>query len=110
MEEQISFLAEQQKNIGMTLAMDKANREHERWSERAYDYLRSYLHDVSGDFMGEDVRNYAHARGLPRPHSARAWGAVINKAAHDGVIVFVRYAKTVNPTAHRTPAAVWRKA
>ena len=73
------------------------------------DFVNSGDADQGKEFMAEDVRNWAHAMGLPQPHSARAWGAVISKAAKDGAIVFAGYGKTANPNAHRTPAAVWRK-
>jgi hypothetical protein len=117
MERQIVFgedqsIAERNKENGMHSAVAHADREVDGWSDRAYEILKTFLIRCSlfDEFMGEDIREYAKRLGFPDPPSERAWGAVIRRAAIKNLIKFVGYAKTTNPKAHRTPAALWKKA
>lgn len=102
-------LAERNRDIGMQTAVDHADREQPKWSDLAYKYLKMYLRDNPvGEFLAEDVRKWVGDE-LPEPPSNRAWGAVIKRAADNGLIRFLKYAPTKNPRAHRTPASVWEK-
>lgn len=115
MERQIVFgedqsIAERNRENGMHSAVAHADAVIESWSEKAYQMLPTFIATRGSDeFMAEDARIWAERRGLPHPPSERAWGAVIRRAAINGLIKFVGYAKTTNPRAHRTPAALWKK-
>lgn len=103
-------LAEANKNVGMALAVEHADDQSRQWSDRAMFWLKIFIGPRSTPFMAETVREFAAQKGLPPPPSERAWGSVIHKAARAGLIIFSGYAKTTNPRAHRTPAALWRAA
>lgn len=96
-------------NKGMRQAITHADREKELWSMMANDCFFMFIRNVEGAFLVEDIRRYAKKLGLPDPPSNRAWGAIIKKEAKAGTVVFKGYAKTSNPKAHRTPAALWEK-
>ena len=76
------------------------------WGDVARGYLEQYPEQ---QFMAEDVRAWAYREGLEVPENDRAWGSVITKAQHDGVIRRIEYRPVRNVTAHCTPASVWEK-
>jgi hypothetical protein len=102
-------LAENNKNVGILMSEEAAKDRCPGWSEQAYALLIEFKKSASKPFLAEEAREYAHAHGLPKPASERAWGAVIRRAAQAKEILFHGYAKTSNPLAHRTPASVWQK-
>ena len=91
---------------GIEKAVTNAESKHPNWKKKALEYLLSY---PENRFMTEQVREWAHDHGLPKPPHARAWGAVIVAAKKLGYIEFIRYESVVNPKAHMTPASVWRR-
>ncbi len=108
--EQLSFLdAKDQKNIGMLAAEANANRKVSGWSRYAFNILTEFLTSVTGTFMAEDVRKFADGKGLMNPPSQRAWGGIITRAQHAGLIKNVGYGITKNPSAHQARATVWMK-
>lgn len=92
---------------GARMAADHADAEIEGWSERAYRLLSEYA-VTHYEFMTEDVREWAHRIGLPKPPDGRAWGAVTLRAVKACLLVCNRYRKTRIPPAHATPRPVWR--
>lgn len=96
-------LAEQ----GMNDALDHADRVSARWSVQAGQLLRIYA-QLNAEFMAEDVRIWAHRKDLPCPPDPRAWGAVVNRAVREGVLVRDRFELTKIKPAHATPRPVWR--
>jgi hypothetical protein len=102
-------VAEKRRDEGIEEAVAHANGKVTSWSAKAYEIIKDFLLKTHGEFMVEQVREYAYKRGFETPASARAWGGPIRRASHDGLIVFVRNQKTKNVKAHSTPAAVWRK-
>jgi len=95
---------------GMKRAIDHAEQVVPNWADLAtaklIEYIKIHPHL---EFMGEDVRVWAHQRGLLEPPHKRAWGGVIMIAAKKGLIVRVRIGQVKNPNAHRANASVWRK-
>ena len=91
---------------GIKKALDNANNTHDKWSDKAYDFLLKYI-KYQNQFMTEDVR-IASEKAIPKPPSNRAWGSVILKAAKSGLINRVGFANVKNAKAHKTPASVWR--
>jgi hypothetical protein len=91
---------------GIKKALDNANNTHDRWSDKAYDFLLKYI-KYQYEFMTEDVR-VASEKAIPKPPSNRAWGSVILRASRSGLINRVGFANVKNAKAHKTPASVWR--
>jgi hypothetical protein len=96
-------LSEQLADEGAEIAASKAGEE---WADHAFSALMHYPRE---SFMTEELRTWAHARGLPHPPDGRAWGAVINRARRAGYIESGGYRKTVQPVSHARPASVWKK-
>ena len=96
----------QLRDKGIKKALDNANNTHDKWSDKAYDFLLKYI-KYQNQFMTEDVR-VASEKAIPKPPSNRAWGSVILKAAKSGLINRVGFANVKNAKAHKTPASVWR--
>jgi hypothetical protein len=95
-------------NAGIKRAEDHANKVHGDWSQQAFEFLKIYLRHNKNDFMTEDVRN-ACKGVVPEAPTARAWGAIILKAAHADLIRKVGIRPVKNLRAHRANAAVWRR-
>ena len=91
---------------GIKQSLDNANNTHDRWSDKAYDFLLKYI-KYQYEFMTEDVR-VASEKAIPKPPSNRAWGSVILRASRSGLINRVGFANVKNAKAHKTPASVWR--
>lgn len=94
-------------NDGMARAVEHADAVEGDWSERAYQMLLDYALNHF-EFMTENVRVWAHERGLPTPPDGRAWGAITVRAVRDKIIIRDRYQFTRIPPAHSTPRPVWR--
>lgn len=92
---------------GMNRAVEHADVVSPEWSIEAHQMLCVYaqLHE---EFMTEDLRVWAHRKGLPKPPDPRAWGAVVQQAVRRRVIVRDRFSLTKIPPAHATPRPVWR--
>ena len=97
------------RDIGIAQAVDHAEAEAPGWSVRALEMLRRYITEVGGEFMGENFRVWATARGLEEPPSKRAFGSIIVKAKNRGMIRFVGHRSVDNPKAHKAFASVWVK-
>jgi len=95
---------------GMARSTGNADDRYPGWAERAHGYLLEFLAWHDGNFMAEELRQFAYEKGFERPPSERAWGSVLHKAAKQNLIRMVGYAKVSNPNAHNTPAAVWTRA
>lgn len=91
---------------GMERALDHADEATPGWSDQAVERVRQFAH-IRSEFLGEDVRVWAHAQGLPLPPVACAWGAVMVRAAREGIIERDGYATTRIPPQHSKPAVRW---
>ena len=96
----------QLRDKGIKQAIDSANGTHEKWSEKAYKFLVSYIKSQD-EFMTEDLR-LASEKEIPKPPSNRAWGGIILRAVRAGLITRDRFSNVKNAKAHKTPATVWR--
>lgn len=93
---------------GMELAAANADAQAPGRSERALTHVISFAMQTH-EFLGEDVRSWAHRdMGLDHPPKACAWGAVMTRAAREGIIEHAGYAKTRIPPQHSKPAVKWR--
>lgn len=105
------FTGAELRDGGIQVALASAEIRQAGWSEQAYSILESYLKSHLGDFMCETFRAFAeHECELVPPPSNRAYGAIIQRARKEGLIVHAGYSQVSNPKAHRTPASVWIKA
>lgn len=104
------FRSRENRDAGIQQAIDHANQVHENWQERAYIQLVDYLKLNKGEFMAEELREWAEGKGFPEPPHARAWGAIIMRAARANLIRKVRIGNVKNVKAHNAHAAVWQSA
>lgn len=72
---------------GMRQAVDHANRASPGWAAQAYNFLRQYA--LSHErYTSEDISDAAAADPLfPPTTDRRAWGAIVQKAARNGIHV-----------------------
>ena len=89
---------------GMQRAVEHADAVEVFWSESAYSHLRDFCR-LQTSFLTEEAREFAESRGLTPPPDGRAWGAVIRRAAKDGLIQRIGYkpAKSSN----LAPKCLW---
>lgn len=99
------FSGQHLRDVGMSKAIDNANRQNPNWSEIAYAFLLTYIAQ-NKEFMAEDVRE-ASKLVVPCPPSKRSWGGIIVRAAKSGLISKLGTRNVKNPKAHCTPATVW---
>lgn len=97
------------KDRGMRIAKENADIKIDGWSQQAFDFLKEFISFQEAPFMAEDVWMSAEC-DVPEPPSKRAWGAIIARAARQGLIRRVGYRETKNPWAHKTPATLWEAA
>jgi hypothetical protein len=79
---------------GIELAVTKADKDIDGWSDDAYQALVYFATAVGigHRFLAEDVRAFADFKMLViKPENERAWGAVMRKAASNGLIQKVGY-------------------
>lgn len=96
---------------GMTRAKNHAEREAPKWSARARAFLERYLAEADVyHITGPAVREWAESRGLDKPASNYAWGAVFLKASRDRRIVADGFGTYGNATMHTQPIRLWRRA
>jgi hypothetical protein len=69
----------------MVLALEAAERRDDTFPRRAYVFLVEFARRRTGPFSGEDVTDAAAEAGI-HPGELRAWGAVFQRAARNGVI------------------------
>lgn len=75
-------LARSRRDSGMQRAAEHAGRE---WQDRAVALVRWYA-GFHPTFLTEQVRSMAELRGLKSPDDARAWGAVMMRAAREKIV------------------------
>ncbi|MGE5944096.1 MAG: hypothetical protein ACM31G_07135 [Flavobacteriales bacterium] len=91
---------------GMNQAIETANHVHEKWSDKAFNFLLEFI-KTNKVFMAEDVRTEAENK-IEIPPSDRAWGGIMYRARMSGLIKRSGFAMVKNPKAHCTPATVWQ--
>lgn len=85
-----------------------AERADAAWFAAAEAAIRRYARQHRAErWRIEQARSWAHERGLPHPHDARAWGAVTRALAKSGVIRRAGYA---NGAINYSPKPLWRSA
>ena len=105
MTQQTLELGERLRDEGIDRSINHADRVEFDWSKGAYQLVST----MSGSFTSEEVRQKADRIGFPSPPDARAWGGVMRRAKHNGLINFEGYQPSINPQAHRRPTSVWSR-
>ena len=97
-------VAQRKGDLGMTRAVERADRVEPDWSARAYEALVAYALQCH-EFTAEEARVSIHNFGLPLPPDGRAWGAVFKRAAAESLIIKIGYAP--RHCGNMTPTIVW---
>lgn len=113
----LSILAKEGEGIllarrGLNLAVEKADRDNEGWSEKCYNLFLEWLKEkpVGFTFMVESFRNHIERNmKIETPHSRRAYGMVSKRALKDQLIKYFDTRPVKNATAHSARATVWIK-
>lgn len=96
------------RDLGIERSADHAERVADGWKARARGYLLEFLATNPGEFLGEQMREFAELRGMDFPPDGRAWGAVLQSAARAGLIVKRGYAPA--RSSNLSPKVLWRAA
>lgn len=103
------LIAAARRDAGIEQAEDHANAVENNWSITAYSHLEAFCRARRGEkFMVEDLRAFAEARGFTSPTTEKAWGAVIRRAAGNGLIRKVGYAPA--KSSNLSPKCQWEAA
>lgn len=104
------FTGQELKQGGIQVALDNANMHHEGWADDAHAALVQFLTWHKTPFLCETFRVYAEEEcGLPSPPHARAYGGVMLRAKHEGLITHAGITQVKNPKAHCANASLWQK-
>jgi hypothetical protein len=90
---------------GIKEAIDHAMAVEPSWGDIAYSFLMNLK--PTGIWMMEDIRKAAEGI-VPDPPDSRAWGAVVRKAARDGIIEKVGVQSKSSTVCHRGFASLWQ--
>ena len=101
----MDFTGPQLAEKGMNAAVQHANYCIPDWSKQAYHFALMYCRTRTR-FMAEDMR-LASDGVIPEPPHTRAWGGIIRRLQHNGIIRCVGISKVKNVTAHSANASVW---
>jgi len=94
------FDAITERDHGMHLVADKAERHHAGWSDLAYAFVTQYAM-AHHEFWPWELREEFEKKGYVRPAATRAWGAVYQKAYRNKIIARGRNFKP-DPYRHAT--------
>jgi hypothetical protein len=89
---------------GMQRAVEHADAVDLFWSERAYGHVMDFCR-TKITFLTEDARAFAEGRGLQAPPDGRAWGAVMQRAARNGLMKKAGYAPA--KSSNLSPKVLW---
>jgi hypothetical protein len=95
------------RDLGIARAQQRAEREHEGWTDLAAEYLRDYSTRVAHGqpFLLEDARDASYGR-VVRPSNDKAWGAAVQRAAKRGWLAKAGYAPA--RSSNGSPKCTWR--
>ena len=92
-------------NEGMARALDAAERRDDMWPDIAYSFLVRYAWSHE-QFISEECTAEAERLGYGSPADPRAWGAIFQRAARDGIIRRNGYG--TSHRRHLSPTPLWR--
>ena len=96
------------RDMSMALAVAKADRDREGWSEDALAAVRVFVRAHPDEqFLTEAVRQWCVEMQFIEPaDNERAWGAVMRRAAKDGLVRKVGYAPSMS--SNLSPKTLWQ--
>lgn len=98
-------LAKRKRDSGIKRSSAHADAASKLWSERAYRWFVIYAR-THAEFITEAAREYAEAQCIPAPPDKRAWGAVAQHAAREGIVESIGYAPA--NSSNRSAKVLWR--
>lgn len=102
--------ARQLASDGARRAVEHANRELFGWEDEALGWVREAVKRMHSFTTGY-VRDIATLGGFRDAPDSRAWGAVMRRAAKEGVVRATnRFANTNRRSSHGRPERVWERA
>lgn len=105
----LAAIAKRAAQDGIDQAVAGADREISGWSQQAFEFVRSYAIAHRGQqYIGHDIVQASIAAGIAQPTNSKAWGAPIQRAAREGLIVRVGYSP--DPNRHTNPVPLWATA
>jgi hypothetical protein len=99
------FEAAQRRDKGIH---DSAGHAGGEWVDDALTYVEAFTRHTDGPFLGEQVREWAEARGLAAPPDGRAWGAVMQAAKRRHLLRSCGYAPA--RSSNLSPKVLWEVA
>lgn len=101
--------AAERRDAGIKKAISHANAVERGWEDMAYEFfVNVFLKHTHGEFQCEDFRKQCEGV-VPNPPHLRAFGGIILKAKHKGLIYSVGAKPVDNPNANRAFSTVWRR-
>jgi len=97
-------LARRRRDTGIGRSADHAHRVDPLWQERAVRVVALYAR-YHEHFQAEDVRDVAETTSMPLPPDGRAWGAVMKRAAKEGIVKADGYAPS--NSSNKSPKVRW---
>lgn len=85
---------------------DRADREIDEWTKRAFALFREYAILSAAPFLTETVRQHAEVYGLPKPPDSRAWGHIAQAAKRAGIVVPVGFSAA--QSSNGSPKVLWK--
>lgn len=103
--------ARKARDKGIEKALKSAEGVDPEWRNKAYAKLLEFVADHFGEFKAEDIRAYAAMDDdFPLPKSERAWGGILVRAIHKGIIKKVGVGPVKNKRAQCALANTYVKA
>jgi hypothetical protein len=99
----------QQAQEGMERAEAHAEAENPGWRTSADTMLALYmkLEGAGATFTAVEAREWCQTQGMPKSPDARAWGAVIRRAAANKRIVSRGFVPSPSSSANNGPRNLW---
>lgn len=100
--------AKEARDKGIKRAVENADRVCDNWSARCYGLFKDFINAQRAPFQTETFR-HSIAGMIEEPPHARAFGAIVVRAAREGLIKCVGSKPVSNVRAHRCLANVWMR-
>lgn len=95
------------RDSGISLSLEKADRDVSGWSDSAFYGLLRYIAEHPEPFLTEQARQWCEDEGyISPPENGRAWGAVVRRAAKSGAIEKVGY--ELAKSSNLSPKVLWQ--
>jgi hypothetical protein len=94
------------RDSGISLAVEKADRDVSGWSDSAFYALMKYISEHPDPFLAEEAREWCESEGyVTPPENGRAWGAVFQRASRVNAIKKAGY--DLAKSSNFSPKVLW---